>query len=390
MRIGFQIEHLDPLRGGAETYVAQFARQLVGAGHEVHVFAAGFANPPAGVITHHVMARGLSRPERDVHFAWSAQRAARRARLDVTVAIGRTFGADVLHPHGGTLLGSRRQNLAMLGSPALRAMKQAFDVLNPRVRTRLWIEGRQFGAEPPPQVVAVSRMVADHARRYHGVHDERLHVVYNGVDLERFSPSACAAARAEGRKAFALRDHETCFLLVAHNLRLKGMRELVRAAADLEVAGGAWRIVVVGRAKPGPYERLARRLGCAHRLLFAGPLDDVLPAYAASDVYVQPSWYDPCSLVVLEAMACGRPVVTTRFNGASELMSEGREGFLLDAPSDVVRLAQTMHELMDADLRRVMGDAARRTAEEHPLERNFKEMMDVFRLVVEQREAEGA
>ena len=118
-------------------------------------------------------------------------------------------------------------------------------------------------------------------------------------------------------------------------------------------------------------------------------MDDVVPAYAAADVYVQPTWYDPCSLVVLEALACGRPVITTRFNGASELMEDGREGLILDTPADIDALAEAMRELLDADLRRRMGRAARETAELHPIERNFEEMMAVFEEAAARKEARG-
>jgi UDP-glucose:(heptosyl)LPS alpha-1,3-glucosyltransferase len=225
-------------------------------------------------------------------------------------------------------------------------------------------------------------------KRYYQVPDDRLHLVYNGVDLDRFSPSACEAKRAEARAALGLQEGETCFLIIAHNFRLKGVRELVEAAARLQAPGRRWRVLVAGRADPKPYRRLAEELGCADRVQFLGPLPDVVPGYAAADVYVQPSWYDPCSLVVLEALACGLPVITTRFNGASELMHDGRDGCLLDTPADVDGLARAMARLMDAQVRRDMGQAARRAAQGYPLERNFREMMAVFQKAAARKEAQ--
>ncbi|HUU30562.1 MAG TPA: glycosyltransferase family 4 protein [Phycisphaerae bacterium] len=403
MKIGFQIEDLDPARGGAETYVYRFAEELLAAGHEVHLIAAAFGATPAGAYTHRVMRRGLTRSSRDVHFAFAAGRAARRAGLaggraglDVVVAVGRTLGADVLQPHGGTLRGNRRQNLRLIRGPVLRELKRAFDVLNPKTRTHLWIESKQFSASPPPQVVAISRMVLRDMKEFYAVPDERLHLVYNGVDLERFSPSACDDCRADARAAYGLAPDETCFLIVAHNFRLKGVRELVDAAARLDLApprrdgrpGSAgpprpdgrdpWRLIVIGKENPKPYLERAARLGCADRFLFPGAAADVVPAYAAADVYVQPTWYDPCSLVVLEALACGRPVITTRFNGAAELMEDGREGFLLDAPDQTDRLAEAMKRLLDPALRARLGAAARLAVEPYSIQRNFREMMAVL------------
>jgi len=388
MRIGFQIEHLDPARGGAETYVHRFARELLAAGHEVHLFATDFAAELKGAVAHHVLQRGLSRPERDLRFARAAAKAARRADLDVVVAVGRTFGASVLQPHGGTLPGSRRQNLRRIASPALRRLKRAFDWINPRTRMQLWIERRQYEADPPPEVIAISKMVRSDMREFYGVADEHLHLVYNGVDTKRFDVEMCEAIRDETRETWGLAPDETCFLIVAHNLRLKGMGELVEAAAGLDKSR-PWRVVVVGRGSPRPYLERIELGGCGGRFQFAGPMDDVVPAYAAADVYVQPSWYDPCSLVVLEALACGRPVITTRFNGASELMEDGREGLILDTPADIDALAEAMRELLDADLRRRMGRAARETAELHPIERNFEEMTAVFEEAAARKEARG-
>ena len=386
MKIGFQLEHLDPARGGAETYVAQFAQVLLAAGHEVHLFAEEFVNPPLGAITHRVLRRGLTRSSRDVRFARASGRAARRAGLDVVVAVGRTFGANVLQPHGGMLGGSRRQNLELIRSPVLRTLKRTFDAFSPRVRTQTWIEASQFAADPEPEVVAISRMVLDDIRRFHEVPDERLHLVYNGVDTNRFSPAACDALRAEARAAWELDDDETCFLIVAHNFKLKGVRELVEACGRL-TSTDRWRVVVVGKADPSAYLARAMELGGADRLFFHGTMDDVLPAYAAADVYVQPTWYDPCSLVVLEALACGRPVITTRFNGASELMEDGREGVVLDTPADIDRLAAAMTRLLDPAVRQTMGLAARAAAEQVPLERNFREMMAVFETAAARKEA---
>jgi UDP-glucose:(heptosyl)LPS alpha-1,3-glucosyltransferase len=386
VRIGFQVERLEPARGGAETYVYQFAQELLAAGHEVHLIASAFGSTPQGAFTHRVMRRGVTRWGGDLRFARAAGRAARRANLDAVVAVGRTFGANVLQPHGGTLRGSRRQNLRLLPSGLLRGLKTAFDWVNPRVQAHLWIEAQQYAADPPPEVIAISRMVRQDMKRFYHVPDERLHLVYNGVDLKRFSPDACRAKRAEARQTLGLADDETCFLIVAHNFRLKGVGELIRAAARLDRAR-KWRVAVVGKAGPGPYRRLARRLGCADRLLFPGPTADVVPLYGAADVYVQPTWYDPCSLVVLEALACGLPVITTRHNGASELMQDGREGYVLEAPDDIGQLADAMSRLLDADVRGRMASAARAAVQDHSIERNYREMMAVFEKAAARKEA---
>ena len=112
-----------------------------------------------------------------------------------------------------------------------------------------------------------------------------------------------------------------------------------------------------------------------------GPVDDPAPYYAAADAFVLPTFYDPCSLSVLEAAASGLPSVTSRFNGAAELLSEGVEGFVLADPADDCALADRLRPLMEPSQRQQMGEAARRLALRYTLDRNCDELMAVYREV---------
>ena len=147
-------------------------------------------------------------------------------------------------------------------------------------------------------------------------------------------------------------------------------------------------VVVIGKAGARPYLELAEDLGCADRFLFPGAAPNVVPLYGAADVYVQPTWYDPCSLVVLEALAAGLPVITTRFNGASELMQDGRDGYVLESPAQTDNLADCMERLLDPDRRRPMREAAREAVKDRSIQQNFRDMMAVFEKVKARKEAE--
>jgi len=127
-------------------------------------------------------------------------------------------------------------------------------------------------------------------------------------------------------------------------------------------------------------------LGIAAQTTFLGSIDDVVPYYAAADIYVQPTFYDPCSLVVLEALSAGLPVVTTRWNGAGELITNNLEGHVLDQPDDADALASTLVPLVLSESRReAMGRAARQLALAHTLERNCQEIVGVYEEVVAAR-----
>lgn len=104
-----------------------------------------------------------------------------------------------------------------------------------------------------------------------------------------------------------------------------------------------------------------------------------------ADALVHPTYYDPCSRVVLEALSCGLPCLTTKFNGAAEVMSDGREGFVIDSPDDIGLWARRIRELADEELRRKMSARALELREQLSMERHVKELDAIFRELVETR-----
>jgi UDP-glucose:(heptosyl)LPS alpha-1,3-glucosyltransferase len=117
----------------------------------------------------------------------------------------------------------------------------------------------------------------------------------------------------------------------------------------------------------------------ADRVTFVGTVADLVPYYAAADAYVHPTYYDPCSLVLLEAAASGLPIVTTRrHNGAAELFREGHEILTISDPSNGEALYEQIDALFNAGLRTNLGAAAREVAMRHPFERNVLEILQLY------------
>ena len=161
------------------------------------------------------------------------------------------------------------------------------------------------------------------------------------------------------------------------NYRLKGLAPLLRAVA-LMPRNRPFRLAVVGHPKYGAYERLAHRLGITNRVVFLGHRDDPRDAYFASDFLVHPTFYDPCSLVALEALACGLPVITTRYNGASELLSPPTDGVVIDDPHNAMSLAGAMTSMLDHPYRASAAQAARQLANRWTFEHHYRAMLDAF------------
>jgi UDP-glucose:(heptosyl)LPS alpha-1,3-glucosyltransferase len=182
-----------------------------------------------------------------------------------------------------------------------------------------------------------------------------------------------------------LRPDTVAALIVAHNFRLKGVATLLKAMRRLSGAGRDLRLIIVGGKRVEFWQRHVARIGLSDQIHFAGRVDDPLPYYAAADFYVHPTYYDPCSLVVLEAAACGLPLITSRYNGASEMFTAGDDVLLVDDPADDRELAAAMHTLLSDETRYRMGTAARRTVLQHSFHRNVDQILEIYREILDRR-----
>lgn len=381
MNVGLVVESLDPRRGGVEQWTHQFAQRLLAGGHAVHVVARDMRLPPDAALPAFHRVSGAGR----LDFAIAAEELLRRLPLDVIHDTGCGWHCDVFQPHGGSRTAAFEQNQRI--EPAwLRPIKRLAAQWLPRYREFDRLARRQYAA-PGRLFVAISQMVARDLQTWHGVPAERLRLVYNGVDTARFSPRHRQERRGPVRRQLGVHENETLLLTVAHNFRLKGVPTLLRAAALLAQRKCRVRVAIAGGKRLAGWQRWADRLGVGGLTTFLGPVDDPVPYYGAADVYIQPTFYDPCSLVVLEALASGLPAITSRFNGAGELIEPGREGEVIHDPADPRELADAIRPYCDRARQASAGQAARALAERHTLARNAMEMVAVYEQAAAKRKA---
>lgn len=382
MRVAIVIRSLDPRRGGAEHWTWQFAHELAQRGHEVHAVAESFPDAPAPpwLIPHRLPASASP-----TVFAARACERLRRLAVDIIHDMGCGWYGHVFQPHGGSRTAAFEHNLR-LAPRWWRWCKRHLAGWLPRYRRFGRLQRRQYVADGR-LFVALSQMVAEHFQRYHAVPPSDIRLVYNGVDTERFAPCWQARHRQAVRDQFGLRD-ELLLLTVAHNFELKGVPTVIAAVGALRRRGIAVHAAIVGGKRVAArYHRLVHNCGARGGVTFVGATDDTVPYFAAADVYVHPTWYDPCSLVVLEALASGVPVITSRFNGAGELILPGREGYVVDDPGDVDTIADLVTRLLDPARRAAMGQAARRLALQHTLAHNVEQLLRVYEEQLDRRAA---
>lgn len=301
MRVGLLIDRWDPLRGGAERALDQLARHLAGAGHEVHVFGARCEAQPPGEF-HAVRSGGLTRGARELRLGRSMTAAARGVGCDVTVGVRHLERVDLLWLHGGVhRVSVAARRAARRGRHAevevLRGRHRAFEELE---RTALEGGARRVVVPSP----GVQREVL---ARYPGA-AERTFVVEPGVDLARFHPDARAAARLDLRRSLGLEEDAPLVALPAANPGLKGLPALLAA---LDRDGDPPHLVVAGS------RRCPRGVRRRPRVHWHPHLDPLLLA-AGADLVALPTWRDTFGLALVEALACGTPVVTSHHAGAAE------------------------------------------------------------------------
>jgi UDP-glucose:(heptosyl)LPS alpha-1,3-glucosyltransferase len=239
------------------------------------------------------------------------------------------------------------------------------------------LERRQYCGPDTPLILVNSELVREHFRRHLPATADDIRVVRSAIDPERFAAADRLRLRAQWRQTWGIAADETVGLFVAMNYRLKGLEPLLYAVQLLS-GRDRYRFLIVGSPRTGSYERMARRLGIADRICFVGPRRDVQNCYFASDFLVHPTFYDPCSLVALEALACGLPVITTRYNGASELLDSSGESFIVDDPHDHTQLSWCLTQMLNPQRRAACAQAARKAAARWTFTDHYRQLLNVL------------
>jgi UDP-glucose:(heptosyl)LPS alpha-1,3-glucosyltransferase len=379
MNIALCYDQVFPARGGCSTYISDLARSLVADGHEVHLYACTWeaASLPATIHYHALPASHGPRFLRPWRFGALCADAVRAGRHDVSIGFDKTWGQDILYPQGGLHRASAAHNILKYRRRISRSLARLAKCVDVAHWSFAALERRQYLSPQRPLIIVNSEMVRSHFQHYYGIDPVKLRVVYSAIDPTRFAVPDRPRCRLEWRDQWGIRVDETVALFAAMNYRLKGLEPLLHAVRRLP-ARTPFRLLVAGNRRTQRYERLARRLGIADRVHFLGPRRDMRPCYFAADFLVHPTFYDPCSLVVLEALACGLPGITSRCNGASELLNPPRDGYVIDDPHDHAQLAACMERLLDPERRSACAQVARQTATEWTWQHHFQQIMQVL------------
>ena len=359
--------------GGGERFAATLAGALAERDHDVTIVSADWTSSGGPVRYERVPTiRGRGELLGLLSFTFGAARRLRAGRYDVVQSHEKLLWQDVYRAGDGC----HRE--------WLRLRRQHNDGWRPRLapwtpyhRVLLALECYALGGGRYRKIVANSERGRSDLQRHYAVPPADVRVVYNGVDLDRFTPARRNALRDVARAQLAIPREVVLLLFLGSGFERKGLAYLLRSLR--RVPDDVWALVVGHDLHAETYRALADRLGIAHRVRFPGAMAEPERGYAAADAFVLPTIYEPFSNACLEALASGLPVITTRTNGVSEIVTGGLRELVLDEPGDEAALASRIAALRERDLREALGREARQAAERRPLARAIDEFIAVYR-----------
>ena len=379
-KIAFAMEKFSRYAGGAESYAVSLATFLIENGWEVHLFGESWDGEPEAAVFHKITIQNyLPAWLKMVLFALKHKRAVKNMDFNVVMGFGNTLYMNIYQSHGGVHWLSTKRKVYSEKSKIKRAIKRLIIILSLKQWVRAWIESAPFRLDPRPRIVAISQMIKKDMESFFNLKGAEIKVVYNGVDTSRYNLNLRHELRGALRKQLGIREDEVVFLFISYDLKKKGIEPLVEAASQLNKNGHTnFKVMVTGGR---PYKTLSTRikaLNIEDKILFTGPVRTTEACYANSDVFVLPTYYDACSLVVIEAMASGLPSITTTSNGAAGIITDGKDGYVISHPPGSLDLAKQMQLLLDDEKRQEMSREALRTGRNYSEEKNHQEMLGLF------------
>lgn len=359
-------------KGGSERRAYQLVRGLIGRGHEVSIFANEVEDLDLDAEVNIVPAMPAPSFLRILTFTRNVNAAlAKRADIGIIHNQIRPFNNGIVTVGGGC------------HAEYLEKMAGRWFPFNPRDLVILDMEKRQYRDGGCRAVITNSALSKKGILKHYPIPPERVHVAYNGVDTDKFSPSAILDKRAGTRSKLGFFD-EPVALFLGSGFERKGLEAAIRALPLVKEMDGAirdLRLLVVGRDRSEPWRKLASRLGVSDMVVFAGQTARPEDFYAAADIFVLPTKFDPFSNATLEAMSCGLPVITTAENGVSEIIMDGENGFVMQRPDDHMGLAATLGYLACEKARKKVGRDARATAEDFTWDKTLNKTIEVYKAI---------
>jgi UDP-glucose:(heptosyl)LPS alpha-1,3-glucosyltransferase len=372
LNVAVIIERADISLGGAERSILELNAELSNIGiHTTLLAAAGKANlPNLQVLCPNTTTKRTTFEK----FEQSLRNHLYKNNYDIIHSTLPFSFAHVYQPRGGTYIEAIMRNAQSYTNPITRYCKRITHRTNMRRTALLKAEKKLCQPNVHTAIAALSDYVRTQFKQHYNLNDNRIKVIPNGVKTDlQIDKKKSASLRT---RLFALygipgTSEPAILLFAANNFRLKGLNPLIKALSLIakSTQPAPIYLAVAGKDNPAKYKHLAAKLGVEKHIAFLGPLSDIQNALSITTTAVLPTFYDPCSRFILEALALSKPVITTKFNGAAERFTEERHGRILNDPYDIKALADAIaHYAHPANAKKTSNNI---------LEDNFKDNISI-------------
>lgn len=288
---------------------------------------------------------------------------------DVLLSLERVWSCDVYRAGDGVHRAwlARRRKFEL-------PLKQFARALNRKHRDLLHLEESLFADRKAGRVIVASQMVKDEIVEFYGYPTDRIDIVHNGVPLDKFRFDS--ELREKSRKDLKLKPDQIALLFAGSGWERKGLLFAVQAMALCK--NRKMRLLVAGRGNAALYTTKHLRFWREEPVRFLGEVADLLRVYAASDIFILPTIYDPFSNASLEALACGLPVITTRSNGFSEIIEHNVHGSIVDHAGDLIGLRDAIRFWSGPSRRAAARSANISRASQFDISKNVEQTMAIL------------
>lgn len=389
-KIAIIIERAEIALGGAERSIFELANALSARGFNADILAA-----KGRAVRENVHILCLDRPSKRVRhstFATALKKYLAKNHYDIIHSTLPFDFADVYQPRGGTYAESVLRNAASYQNKLVAYYKKTTAFANLRRTILLRAEKKLCRNPAGPLIAALSKYVSRQFKQHYNVDAKRIVVVPNGVetdksvdkdDVDRLGKQILA------KLGLGQADDPVLFLFAANNFRLKGLSYLIKAmqtakpdSTDRQVC-----LIVIGSGRIDKYRRLAQKLSIREKIVFLGAVTDIKNVLPIAHVAVLPTFCDASSRFILEALAAGKPVITTKFNGAADMFVNHRHGKIIDNPEDITALAQAIGHFTNIDNLRKASQAivADNVKEQISISRAVQQLESVYESILQRR-----
>ncbi len=389
-KIALIIERTDIALGGAERSVFELATALSALGLTVNILATKGKTNAKNI---HILCQNTS-GKRACYFTFAKvlKKHLSENHYDIIHSVLPFDFADVYQPRGGSFAEAILRNAASYQSKFIESYKRITAFANIRRTILSRAERRLCKGSNGPVIVALSKYVAEQFKKHYGASDDRIVVIPNGIKInERIDTGQADKLRSQILVQLGLKeaDNPVFFLFVANNFRLKGLTCLIKAM-QLVSRNNTERkayLIVAGNGRVHKYRQLAKKLNVHKKIIFLGPVRRIQNALSITDVAVLPTFYDPSSRYILEAIAADKPVITTKFNGATDLFVNERHGKVIDCAENIPALAQAISYFTDTNNIQKASQVivADNLKEKISINRVAKQLIPVYESILEKR-----